>query len=54
MGVVSVCSESILTLFYRPNSFQWTEIYHGKDFICGSIIVTFYVPSIRYTYLLED
>jgi hypothetical protein len=24
------CSESILALFYHPNSLQWTEIHHGQ------------------------
>jgi hypothetical protein len=46
MWVVSFSFRSILTLFYHPNSFQWTEIHRGQGFICGSITVTFYVPSI--------
>ena len=37
---------SIFALFYYPNSLQWTDIHRSQDFICHSIIVTFYVPTI--------
>ena len=46
MWVISVCFGSILVLFYHPNSLQWIEIHHDQGFICGSITVTFYVPTI--------
>jgi hypothetical protein len=45
MCVVSICVGSILALFYQPANLQWTEI-HDQGFICGSITVTFYVPTI--------
>ena len=36
IGVVFVCFESILALFYHPNSLQWTEIprFHLRFYNC--------------------
>uniref|UniRef100_A0A2N9HAW0 Uncharacterized protein n=1 Tax=Fagus sylvatica TaxID=28930 RepID=A0A2N9HAW0_FAGSY len=30
IGVISVCSESTIVLFYHPISLQWTENHHGQ------------------------
>ena len=44
--VVSFGFGSILALFYHPNSLQWTKFHEVTKLFCGSIIVTFYVPSV--------
>jgi hypothetical protein len=50
MCIISFYFESVLTLFYYPNSLQWTEIHHVAKFDAVPLLSKKIVPPISVVY----